>query len=82
MSRRKKKLNNKTELKIYGLANFVNEKTFSPIKAGDVIKIADAAINILTEIGMSDAPEELCDLILKHGGRLEGKQINLSFQLN
>ena len=26
MSRRKKKLNNKTEFKIYGLANFVNEK--------------------------------------------------------
>ena len=75
MSRRKKPLSNKTELKNYGLTNFVNEKSFSPIKTSDLRKIADAAIKILTEIGMTDAPEELCDLILKHGGRLEGNRL-------
>ena len=63
MSRRKRKPSNKTELKNYGLTNFVNEKSFSPIKTSDVTKIADAAVKILTEIGMSDAPKELCDRI-------------------
>ena len=75
MSRRQRKSNNKTELKNYGTTNFVNEKTFSPIKTSDVTKIADAAVKILTGIGMSDAPEELCDLILKHGGSLKGNRL-------
>ena len=75
MSRRKRKPSNKTELKNFGLTNFVNEKSFSPIKTSDVTKIADAAVKILTEIGMSDAPKELCDRILKHGGRLEGNRL-------
>ena len=75
MSRRKRKPSNQTELKNYGLTNFVNEKSFSPIKTSDVTKIAAAAVKILTEIGMSDAPEELCDLIRKHGGRLEGNRL-------
>ena len=75
MSRRKRKPSNKTELKNFGLTNFVNEKTFSPIKTSDVTKIADAAIKILTGIGMSDAPEELCDLVLKHGGSLKGSRL-------
>ena len=75
MNRRKRKPSNKTELKNYGLTNFVTEKSFSPIKTSDVKKIADAAVKILTEIGMSDAPEELCDLVLKHGGKLEGNRL-------
>ena len=75
MSRRKRKPSNKNELQNFGLTNFVNEKTFSPIKTSDVTKIADAAIKILTGIGMSDAPEELCDLVLKHGGSLKGNRL-------
>ncbi len=75
MRRKRKKPQSEAELKNYHLTNFVNEKTFSPIETSDVKKIADAAIKILAEIGMSDAPEELCDLVLNHGGKLEGTRL-------
>lgn len=57
------------------LTAFVNEKTYSPIGTNNVKKIADAAIKILAEIGMSDAPKELSDLVLERGGKLEGNRL-------
>ena len=75
MSRKRRKPRSEVELKNFKVTNFVNDKIFSPIETGSVKKLADAAIEILTEIGMSDAPEEFCDLILDHGGFLEGKRL-------
>ena len=57
MSRKRRKPKNEAELKNYNLKNFVNEKVYSPIETNNVKKIADAAIKILAEIGMSDAPK-------------------------
>jgi trimethylamine--corrinoid protein Co-methyltransferase len=75
MSRKRRKPRSEVELKNYKVTNFVNDKVFSPIETSNVKKLADAAIKILTEIGMSDAPEELCKLVLKHGGKLEGNRL-------
>ena len=75
MSRKRRKPRSEAELKNYKVTNFVNDKIFSPIETGSVKKLADAAIKILTEIGMSDAPEELCELVLEHGGKLEGNRL-------
>tara|TARA_B100001057_G_scaffold169742_1_gene170511 strand:- start:17064 stop:18569 length:1506 start_codon:yes stop_codon:yes gene_type:complete len=75
MSRKRRKPKNEAELKNYNLKNFVNEKVYSPIETNSVKKIADAAIKILAEIGMSDAPKELCELVLKRGGKLEGDRL-------
>ena len=72
MSRKRRKPRSEVELKNYKITSFVNGKIFSPIETGSVKKLADAAIKILTEIGMSDAPEELCELVLEYGGKLEG----------
>ena len=75
MSRKRRKPRNEAELKNYNLKNFINEKKFSPIEASKIKKIAKAAVKILAEIGMSDAPKELCDLVLKRGGKLEGNRL-------
>ena len=75
MSRKRRKPKNEAELNNYNLKNFVNEKVYSPIETNNVKKIADAAIKILAEIGMSDAPKELCELVLKRGGKLEGDRL-------
>ena len=75
MSRKRRKPRSEVELKNYKVTNFVNDKIFSPIETSSVKKLADAAIKILTEIGMSDAPEELCELVLEHGGKLEGNRL-------
>ena len=58
MSRKKRKPRSEAELKDYKVTNFVNDKVFSQIETSNVKKLANAAIKILTEIGMSDAPEE------------------------
>ena len=75
MSRKRRKSRSEVELKNFKVTNFLNDKIFSPIETDNVKKLADAAIRILTEIGMSDAPEELCELVLEHGGKLEGKRL-------
>ena len=75
MSRKRRKPRSDVELKNYKITNFVNDKVFSPIETSNVKKLADAAIKILTKIGMSDAPEELCKLVLAHGGKLEGNRL-------
>ena len=75
MSRKRRKPRYEAELKNYNLKSFINKKKFSPIDASNIKKIADAAIKILAEIGMSDAPKELCDLVLKRGGKLEGNRL-------
>ena len=75
MSRKRRKPRSEVELKNYKVTNFVNDKVFSPIETSNVKKLADAAIKILTDIGMSDAPEELCKLVLEHGGKLEGNRL-------
>ena len=75
MSRKRRKPRSEVELKSYKVTNFVNDKIFSPIETSSVKKLADAAIKILTEIGMSDAPEELCELVLEHGGKLEKNRL-------
>ena len=75
MSRKRRKPRSKVELKNYKVTNFVNDKVFSPIETSNVKKLADAAIKILSVIGMSDAPEELCKLVLEHGGKLKGNRL-------
>ena len=75
MSRKRRKPRSEVELKNYKVTNFVNDKVFSPIETSNVKKLADAAIKILSVIGMSDAPEELCKLVLEHGGKLEGNRL-------
>ena len=75
MSRKRRKPRSETEFKNFDLTNFINKKAFSPVTTSNVKKIATAAVKILTEIGMSDAPEELCELVLKHGGKLEGNRL-------
>ena len=75
MSRKRRKSKTETSTAKINLTKLVNEKTFSPIDISDVKKIADASIKILAEIGMSDAPEELCELVLEHGGKLEGNRL-------
>ena len=75
MSRKRRKPRSEIELKNYKVTNFVNDKVFSPIETSNVKKLANAAIKILTEIGMSDAPEELCELVLEHGGKLKGNRL-------
>jgi len=75
MRRKRKKSGSEVEIKNCKLTSFVNNKIFSPIETNNVKKIADAAIKILVEIGMSDAPKEMCDLIVKHGGKLEGNRL-------
>ena len=75
MSRKRRKSKTETSTAKINLTKLVNEKTFSPIDISSVKKIADASIKILAEIGMSDAPEELCELVLEHGGKLEGNRL-------
>ena len=75
MSRKRRKPRSEVELKDYKVTNFVNDKVFSPIETSNVKKLADAAIKILAEIGMSDAPKELSDLVLERGGKLEGNRL-------
>ena len=58
MRSKRRKTRNQDELTNYKLTAFVNEKTYSPIETNNVKKIADAAIKILAEIGISDAPKE------------------------
>ena len=75
MNRKRRKSKGQSEVKNHNFTKLVNDKTFSPIEIGNLRKISDSAIRILSEIGMSDAPEELCDLILEYGGKLEGKRL-------
>ena len=75
MRSKRRKTRNQDEVKNYKLTAFVNEKTYSPIETSNVKKIADAAIKILAEIGMSYAPKELSDLVLERGGKLEGNRL-------
>ncbi len=49
--------------------------SWHPAKSEDVEMIAGEAIRILTEIGMSDAPPHLCEIILAAGGRLENHRL-------
>ena len=75
MNRKRRKSKGQSEVKNHNFTKLVNDKTFSPIEIGNLRKISDSAIRILSEIGMSDAPEELCDLILEYGGKLEGNRL-------
>ena len=52
MSRKRRKSRSEVELKNFKVANFLNDKIFSPIETDNVKKLADAAIRILTEIGI------------------------------
>ena len=62
MSRKRRKSKGGSEAKKHNFTNLVNDKTFSPIEIGNLRKISGSAIRILSEIGMSDAPKELCEL--------------------
>ena len=75
MNRKRRKSKRQSEVKNHNFNKLVNDKTFSPIEIGNLRKISESAIRILSEIGMSDAPEELCDLILEYGGKLEGNRL-------
>jgi len=75
MRSKRRKTRNQDDLSKFKLKAFINEKTYSPIGINNVKKIADAAIKVLAEIGMSDAPKELSDLVLERGGKLEGNRL-------
>ncbi len=75
MSRKRRKPKTETSTTKINLTKLVNEKTFSPLDISNVKKIADSSIKILSEIGMSEAPEELCELVLGQGGKLEGNRL-------
>ena len=75
MSRKRRKSKGESEAKNHNFTKLLNDKTFSPIEIGNLRKISDSAIRILSEIGMSDAPKELCDLMLEQGGKLEGNRL-------
>ena len=63
MSRKRRKLTGKSEEENQNFTKLINHRIFAPTEIGNLRKISDSAIRILSEIGMSDAPEELCDLI-------------------
>ena len=75
MNRKRRKSKGQSELKNHNFTKLVNDKIFSPIEIGNLRKISESAIRILSEIGMSDAPKELCDLILEQGGKLQGNRL-------
>ena len=81
MTRKRKKLRSGVEPIDKNVTSFLNKKIFSPLEASNVEKLADAAKKILTDIGMSDAPEELCELILEHGGELQGNRLTYPLDL-
>ncbi len=75
MSRKRRKPTGEAEEKNQNFTKLINHRVFAPTEIGNLRKISDSAIRILSEIGMSDAPKELCDLILEYGGKLEGKRL-------
>ena len=75
MSRKRRKATGKSEEQKQNFTKLINHRVFAPTEIGNLRKISDSAIRILSEIGMSDAPKELCDLILEHGGTLEGNRL-------
>ena len=75
MSRKRRKPTGEAEEKNQNFTKLINHRVFAPTEIGNLKKISDSAIRILSEIGMSDAPEELCDLILEYGGKLEGNRL-------
>ena len=75
MSRNRKRSRNEPDLKVYNFTNLVNKEIFTPIEINNVKKIAAASIKILSEIGMSDAPKELCERVLDRGGKLKGDRL-------
>ena len=54
-NRKRRKSKGQSEIKNHNFTKLVNDKTFSPIEIGNLRKISDSAIRILSEIGMSDA---------------------------
>ena len=48
---------------------------WAPVSRGEVEQVAAAAIEILTGIGMSDAPPVVVEAILAAGGRVEGARL-------
>ena len=75
MGRKRRKPKGKSEEKNQNFTKLINHRVFAPTEIGNLRKISESAIRILSEIGMSDAPEELCDLILEYGGKLEGNRL-------
>ena len=67
MSRNRRRSRNEPDVKFHNFRNLVIKETFTPIEISSVKKIAAASIKILSEIGMSDAPKELCDRVLERG---------------
>ena len=75
MSRNRRRSRNEPDLKVFNFTNLVNKEIFTPIETSNVKKIAAVSIKILSEIGMSDAPKELCERVLDRGGKLEGDRL-------
>ena len=75
MSRNRRRSRNEPDVKFHNFRNLVIKETFTPIEISSVKKIAAASIKILSEIGMSDAPKELCDRVLERGGKLKGNRL-------
>jgi trimethylamine--corrinoid protein Co-methyltransferase len=75
MSQKRRKPRGESGAKNKNFTKLMNDKFSAPLETGNLRKIAHSAIRILSEIGMSDAPKELCDLVLGHGGKLEGNRL-------
>ena len=52
-----------------------NGGTWHLLNADEITRIADAAFEILSTIGLSDAPEEVIRTITAHGGRIENNRL-------
>ena len=75
MSRRNRRAAGAGEHKPRSPAGTAAGATWSPLSSAEVEQIAAASVRILTEIGMSEAPPELCDTIIAAGGRMAGERL-------
>ena len=48
----------------------IKNAQWSPVSAQDVNKVAEAAFDILTTLGVANAPQEMIDIVLSAGGHL------------
>ena len=49
--------------------------SWSPVPTDQIEAIANAALRILSEIGISEAPPIVCDAIIAAGGRVDGERL-------
>lgn len=53
----------------------IKNAQWSPVSAQDVNKVAEAAFDILTTLGVANAPQEMIDIVLSAGGHLSAGRL-------